>query len=365
MDHARPPRPSAGPGAHRCPPRRRPRRAAAVGVRLRGLGPDDGRRAGERGGPRPRPGPPARRHRPHAARQEARDAVPRRHQAARRGRQQPVRPALMPVEEYPQLPPPPQRVGTVPGEVFAAAVNQVAIAAARDETPPVLTGRARRDRRQLAEPRRHRPLPAGAARGRVALRRHQRRAGVPRPGPHPQRDRQEPRRRQRRRDRAVERAGRAARHLRRRPPDHRPAHGRGLPARAPAVPGVLRHHGRRRDRAARRRRAAHGPHRGPGARSGSPSPRTRSSSTPARARTPRPATPSRSRPSTGRACPSGSTPRTSSTACGATNARYVRLAFTQPSKPVLLSGHDTPDASDSRGYTYLLMPTRVAGRADG
>lgn len=46
---------------------------------------------------------------------------------------------VMPVEEYPQLPPPPQRVGSVPGEVFAAAVAQVAVAAARDETPPVLT----------------------------------------------------------------------------------------------------------------------------------------------------------------------------------------------------------------------------------
>jgi DNA polymerase III sliding clamp (beta) subunit (PCNA family) len=43
----------------------------------------------------------------------------------------------------------------------------------------------------------------------------------------------------------------------------------------------------------------------------------------------------------------------------------VRLAFTQPSKPVLLTGHDSADATDTRGYTYLLMPTRVAGRADG
>lgn len=46
---------------------------------------------------------------------------------------------VMPVDEYPQLPPPPQRIGSIPGEVFAAAVSQVAIAAARDETPPVLT----------------------------------------------------------------------------------------------------------------------------------------------------------------------------------------------------------------------------------
>lgn len=46
---------------------------------------------------------------------------------------------VMPVEEYPQLPPPPERFGTIPGDVFASAVAQVAVAAARDETPPVLT----------------------------------------------------------------------------------------------------------------------------------------------------------------------------------------------------------------------------------
>ncbi|MBB1254341.1 DNA polymerase III subunit beta [Streptomyces alkaliterrae] len=46
----------------------------------------------------------------------------------------------LPVEEYPALPEMPTATGTVPGEVFAAAVSQVAIAAGRDDTLPVLTG---------------------------------------------------------------------------------------------------------------------------------------------------------------------------------------------------------------------------------
>jgi DNA polymerase-3 subunit beta len=46
----------------------------------------------------------------------------------------------LPVEEYPALPQMPNATGTVPGEVFAAAVSQVAIAAGRDDTLPVLTG---------------------------------------------------------------------------------------------------------------------------------------------------------------------------------------------------------------------------------
>ncbi|GLZ14814.1 DNA polymerase III subunit beta [Actinomadura sp. NBRC 104425] len=46
----------------------------------------------------------------------------------------------MPVEDYPTLPEPPQPSGTVPGEVFAAAVAQVTPAAGRDETLPMLTG---------------------------------------------------------------------------------------------------------------------------------------------------------------------------------------------------------------------------------
>ncbi|WP_405584172.1 DNA polymerase III subunit beta [Streptomyces sp. NBC_01190] len=46
----------------------------------------------------------------------------------------------LPVEEYPTLPAMPTASGTVPGEVFAAAAAQVAIAAGRDDTLPVLTG---------------------------------------------------------------------------------------------------------------------------------------------------------------------------------------------------------------------------------
>ncbi|CAM5478157.1 DNA polymerase III subunit beta [Streptomyces sp. URMC 127] len=46
----------------------------------------------------------------------------------------------LPVEEYPALPQMPTATGTVPAEVFAAAAAQVAIAAGRDDTLPVLTG---------------------------------------------------------------------------------------------------------------------------------------------------------------------------------------------------------------------------------
>ncbi|MFJ5547128.1 DNA polymerase III subunit beta [Streptomyces sp. NPDC093225] len=46
----------------------------------------------------------------------------------------------LPVEEYPALPEMPGATGTVSGEVFASAAAQVAIAAGRDDTLPVLTG---------------------------------------------------------------------------------------------------------------------------------------------------------------------------------------------------------------------------------
>ncbi|WP_067450576.1 DNA polymerase III subunit beta [Actinomadura macra] len=46
----------------------------------------------------------------------------------------------MPVEDYPTLPEPPARAGTVPGDLFAAAVAQVVPAAGRDDTLPMLTG---------------------------------------------------------------------------------------------------------------------------------------------------------------------------------------------------------------------------------
>ncbi len=46
----------------------------------------------------------------------------------------------MPVEDYPTLPQMPTAVGTVASDVFAAAVSQVAVAAGRDDTLPMLTG---------------------------------------------------------------------------------------------------------------------------------------------------------------------------------------------------------------------------------
>ena len=46
----------------------------------------------------------------------------------------------LPVEDYPALPEMPTTAGSVPGDVFAAAVAQVAIAAGRDDTLPMLTG---------------------------------------------------------------------------------------------------------------------------------------------------------------------------------------------------------------------------------
>jgi DNA polymerase-3 subunit beta len=46
----------------------------------------------------------------------------------------------MPVEDYPKLPVMPTTAGTVDGAGFAAAVGQVAIAAGRDDTLPMLTG---------------------------------------------------------------------------------------------------------------------------------------------------------------------------------------------------------------------------------
>jgi DNA polymerase III subunit beta len=46
----------------------------------------------------------------------------------------------LPVEDYPALPDMPTLAGTLDAELFADAVNQVALAAGRDDTLPVLTG---------------------------------------------------------------------------------------------------------------------------------------------------------------------------------------------------------------------------------
>jgi DNA polymerase-3 subunit beta len=46
----------------------------------------------------------------------------------------------MAVEDYPTLPTLPQETGTLPAELFAEAISQVAVAAGRDDTLPMLTG---------------------------------------------------------------------------------------------------------------------------------------------------------------------------------------------------------------------------------
>lgn len=48
--------------------------------------------------------------------------------------------ATMPVADYPELPRLPQISGTVEGTEFARAVSQVAVAASKDDTLPILTG---------------------------------------------------------------------------------------------------------------------------------------------------------------------------------------------------------------------------------
>jgi DNA polymerase III subunit beta len=47
---------------------------------------------------------------------------------------------MMPVDDYPKLPAMPTTAGTVSGSEFATAVSQVAVAAGRDDTLPMLTG---------------------------------------------------------------------------------------------------------------------------------------------------------------------------------------------------------------------------------
>ncbi|MEP6696551.1 MAG: DNA polymerase III subunit beta [Pseudonocardiales bacterium] len=47
---------------------------------------------------------------------------------------------VMPVEDYPSLPPMPPTAGALESDVFASAVGQVVVAAGRDDTLPVLTG---------------------------------------------------------------------------------------------------------------------------------------------------------------------------------------------------------------------------------
>ena len=46
----------------------------------------------------------------------------------------------MPVEDYPALPALPEETGVISADVFGEAVSQVAVAAGRDDTLPMLTG---------------------------------------------------------------------------------------------------------------------------------------------------------------------------------------------------------------------------------
>jgi DNA polymerase-3 subunit beta len=46
---------------------------------------------------------------------------------------------------------------------------------------------------------------------------------------------------------------------------------------------------------------------------------------------------------------------------GAMTTEFIRLAFTQPSKPVEFTGQTTIEGEDDRSYRYLLVPIRFAG----
>ena len=46
----------------------------------------------------------------------------------------------LPINEYPNLPTMPETSGTIPSDIFATAVNQVAVASGRDDSLPTLTG---------------------------------------------------------------------------------------------------------------------------------------------------------------------------------------------------------------------------------
>ncbi|CCH22101.1 DNA polymerase III, beta subunit (fragment) [Micromonospora lupini str. Lupac 08] len=147
----------------------------------------------------------------------------------------------MPVEDYPALPEMPQSAGTVDAAAFATAVSQVAIAAGRDETLPMMTGvRVELSGSTLSM--------LATDRYRLALReiqwspdRPRRQHQRPGPGPHPERHRQGARPAGRR-GHPRPRPGRGRRgHGRPRrwhPSHHQPAaRRRQLPAGALALPG--------------------------------------------------------------------------------------------------------------------------------
>ena len=117
--------------------RRRP--AGAVRLRLRGLGPGRGRRPTWPRRARPGVRPAAGRHLPQPAGRPVEIATDGVQVIVTCGSSR-FTLLTMPVEEYPALPEMPTAAGTLGGDAFAAAVAQVAIAAGRDDTLPVLTG---------------------------------------------------------------------------------------------------------------------------------------------------------------------------------------------------------------------------------
>ena len=46
---------------------------------------------------------------------------------------------------------------------------------------------------------------------------------------------------------------------------------------------------------------------------------------------------------------------------GVLNAPFTRLAFTQPSRPAVISGQSEIDGESDESYRYVLMPVRFAG----
>jgi DNA polymerase-3 subunit beta len=96
----------------------------------------------------------------------------------------------LPVEDYPELPAMPAIAGTLESDVFAAAVAQVALAAGRDDTLPVLTGVRIEIEGEHAHARRDRPLPAGRAHAALAPGDARPVGTALVPGPHARRDRQ-------------------------------------------------------------------------------------------------------------------------------------------------------------------------------
>ena len=137
--------------------------------------------------------------------------------------------ATMPVDQYPNLPELPEQSGTVDGKEFETAVVQVASAASRDETLPILTGvrvEIEGSNISLLATDRYR---LGAARTQVEAFRLQRFCRRARPSQDARRNREGAGLRRRHRRALRRRRARPRRIRRGRSPDHVPADGRRLP----------------------------------------------------------------------------------------------------------------------------------------